>query len=250
MAVKMPDLGKMVGPLPLGAWILVVGGGLGFAYYTTRVSNEPEMVEDVGGVPGVGVGGSGMWTELPVPDSGQDDPEGPEITTNEQWARAVITFLIAQGYDASLADSAVRKYIVAGKLNAQEQALITLGLVRYGPPPIPLPPAENSPPPQNPDGDPETLAVPSGFNLDAKSWNMLLVDWKKVPGAHVYDVRRRGGKDRWGRSAINTITVSSRYRDTNLLKHTRYEYSVRARTITGKTSAWSPWWRTQTDFRG
>jgi hypothetical protein len=33
-----PDLGKMVGPMPLGAWIAVVGGGLGFALYSRSQS--------------------------------------------------------------------------------------------------------------------------------------------------------------------------------------------------------------------
>lgn len=249
MAVKMPDLGKMIGPLPLGAWILVVGGGLGFAYYTTRVgSSEPDIVEDVGGTPGVGEGGSGLWTPV-GPEFEDEDETEVSITTNEEWGTAVIRHLIAMGYDPGLADAAVRKYLTAEKLSPQEQALINLGMIKYGPPPIPLPPAPpttNPPPTNDPDGD---LAVPTGFDLDGKDWNILLIDWRDVPGAVGYEVRRRGGRDRYGRTAINTITIRSQYRDTNLNKHTVYEYSVRARTVT-KVGPWSPWWRTQTAFKG
>lgn len=45
------DLGKMIGPLPLGAWIAAVGGSLGLAVVLNKQGgdDEPATVLDVSG---------------------------------------------------------------------------------------------------------------------------------------------------------------------------------------------------------
>jgi len=131
------DLGKQVGPLPLGAWVAVVGGGLGIAYYTQRTKAPAAVVADTSGVPGVGEGGSGLWTQLTPP--GDSPSSSPVPATNEEWGRSATNYLMAQGYDANVADSAVRKYLGAESLNLQEYALIRFALVKLGAPPVPLP---------------------------------------------------------------------------------------------------------------
>jgi hypothetical protein len=51
------DLSKQVGPLPLGAWLAVVAGGLGIAWYTRRnTTADPAPVVDTSGINGVGDG--------------------------------------------------------------------------------------------------------------------------------------------------------------------------------------------------
>lgn len=147
------DLGKQVGPLPLGAWVAVVGGGLGIAYYTNRSkSGGTTITTDTSGVPGVGEGGSGLWTQLTP--SGDAPNSSPTPATNEEWGRSATNYLMAQGYDANVADSAVRKYLGAEPLTLQEYALIRFALVKLGAPPVPLP----SPPapPQGPVSTPTT----------------------------------------------------------------------------------------------
>jgi hypothetical protein len=171
------DLGKPVGPLPLGAWLAVVAGGLGIAWYTSRTGKQPIEVEDTSGVPGVGVGAPAPWTPITgQPESGQQQPV---ITTNEQWANKAISWLIANGYPPIQSDSAVRKYITGTRMGVQETTLIGIVLVALGPPPQPLPPVENEP---NPDPEPEpepdpqpqpkplppfgyTVSVPIEYNL-------------------------------------------------------------------------------------
>lgn len=151
------DLGKQVGPLPLGAWLAVVAGGLGIAWYTTRTGNRgPELVEDVGGVPGVGVGAPAPWT----PITGTPAPTPEPITTNEQWAVKAITWLLAQGYPPLQSDSAVRKYITGTKLSVQESTLIGVVLVALGPPPQPLPPVEDPEPEPDPGPGPRPRPRP------------------------------------------------------------------------------------------
>lgn len=147
----MDTLSKEVGPLPVGAWIAVVGTGLGIAYYTKK-SKTPtgvvlEQYRDTSPQNGVGVGGS--WLAVTPPTTA---PAGPTIETNEQWANQCITWLIAQGYDANTSDAAMRKYIIAEKPSTREYVLIGLALQHFGPPPFPIPSVPDAPyvPPKDP----------------------------------------------------------------------------------------------------
>lgn len=156
------DLGKQVGPLPLGAWIAVVGGGLALAWYSMQQqdkSTPAPVVEDTSGVPGVGTGPG--WIAVTPPTSAPDTSK-PEPATNEEWGKAAINYLIAQGYDANMADSAIRKYLEASQLNSQEYALVRYALEKLGSPPVPLPTPPPPPvvdPPANDDGG-GTVAPP------------------------------------------------------------------------------------------
>lgn len=161
--MPMPDLGKQIGPLPLGAWIVVVGGGLGIAWYSRQSGGgKTTVVEDTSGDPGVGVG-AGFYNASPVVVD--NTPAGP--VTNEEWARKAIDYLIAQGYDASAADTAVRKYLESSALSLAERALITIALTKLGSPPVPLPippplpevpkPVTQKPPPPKPAPQPAPI---------------------------------------------------------------------------------------------
>lgn len=142
------DLAQPVGPLPLGAWIAVVGGGLGLAYYSRKQSApaSPEIVEDTGGEPGVGTGPG--WLAVSPPTTSA--PGAPAPTTNEEWGRQGVNYLIAQGYDANVADSAMRKYLMSQKLSVQEYALIRLVLNKFGAAPNPLYPVDEGTTPTPP----------------------------------------------------------------------------------------------------
>ena len=142
------DLGKQLGPLPLGAWVAVVGGGLGIAWYTRRnpAAANPVITDDVSGADGVGQGGS--WMAVPPPTGAA--PTAPPPSTNEEWARLAINWLIAQGYDPAMSDSAIRKYLEVQQLSSQEYALLQAELRHRGSPPIrlqPPPPPPVIPPP-------------------------------------------------------------------------------------------------------
>lgn len=156
------DLGKQVGPLPLGAWIVVVAGGLGIALYTSRQKvEEPETVDETGDV---GVGPSGFTQLVPVTQPTENET-GP--TTNEEWARIAIDGMISRGYPAALVNSAITKALMGGtdyegkKMSVQEWSIWQLALTYYGTPPQPVnvpPPVDvpgpvippTNPPPNNP----------------------------------------------------------------------------------------------------
>jgi hypothetical protein len=178
------DLSKQVGPLPLGAWLAVVAGGLGIAWYTTRTGGPPQEARDTSGTPGVGVGAPAPWTPIEGGGGGQQQPPAP--TTNEQWAQKAIGWLIAQGYPPNVSDSAVRKYITAAKLSVQEYTLIGLVLIAIGPPPQTLPPGEDPDPTPTPDPDPDPTPTPTPVNIpyfEAVPHYVNLYDWTRAIGA-------------------------------------------------------------------
>lgn len=161
MAAKL-DLSKQIGPLPLGAWVVVVGTGLGIAYYSRRNSSgEPEIMRDISGDPGVGTGPG--WTAIAPPTDapqGSPDMEDREPQTNEEWARVATNYLIAQGYDPATADAALRKYLVAGKLSIKEHALLSIAMAKYGAPPVTLPPGPDPEQIQKPKPKPAPKPAP------------------------------------------------------------------------------------------
>lgn len=157
------DLGKQIGPLPLGAWIAVVGVGGGIAWYTRRSGGEPTIVEDTSGTPGVGVGGMGPF--IPVtPESNAGGGIAPP-TTNEEWGRRAVEWLTAYGMQAMMAQQAVSKYLSGVKLSAQEFSLIGLALVGVGPLPQALPPVPDET--TEPDTTPTTAPFQGGNHVDA-----------------------------------------------------------------------------------
>jgi hypothetical protein len=157
------DLGKQYGPLPLGAWIVVVGGGLGIAYWQSTKSSgdeEPEIVEDTGSPDGVGEGPGGYEYVPPSDSSGSD----VDYSSNEAWGQAAINWLVANGYDAGISNSAITKALAGGvdvegnKMSVQEWSLWSLALIEFGSPPYPVnvSPPSSTPGPTKPPTDSDT----------------------------------------------------------------------------------------------
>lgn len=128
------DLGKMVGPLPLGAWLAVGGTGLGVALWARGTGSG--MVGDAEPVAGVdewsstGTGVNGQWVDVTPPDT-----SSATVTDNDEWGRRAVTWLIAEGYDAGLSASAIGKALQERRLSVREYALWWLALREFGPPP-------------------------------------------------------------------------------------------------------------------
>lgn len=155
------DLGKQVGPLPVGAWVAVVGGGLLIGYYFSKGSADKANDEAASGPltePGVGQGGGQFIYEPPTSvETPNSDPQ-----TNAEWGRKAINWLIAEGYDAGVSQAAVTKFLTGQNRSLHEQTLINLALIKFGSPPeevplpeggtptIPKPPAPKPPTPKPP----------------------------------------------------------------------------------------------------
>lgn len=130
---------EQVGPLPLGAWVAVVGGGLGIAFWSRR--HPAPKVADTIEVPAsadlgpigirdgalAGVGGDGTGAT----------PTTPPITTNADWLRVAGATLIGHGYDPLLVTRALVKFLGGEQLSAGENAAVQLALRLVGLPPTP-----------------------------------------------------------------------------------------------------------------
>ena len=177
-------LDKKIGPLPIGAWILVVGAGLALGYFMNKRKSS-DLEGGQSGEAGVGEGGSG-WDVVPPPSS----DVVPEELTNMTWALKAQTYLIAQGYPATEAVNAINKYIYSMDLTLEEKALVDLVLKKYGPPPEPLAPitVPKSPPP-TPTGIHAVTKLPSGDGITFA--------WTASAGAKGYRMRSDDASQWW-----------------------------------------------------
>lgn len=131
------NLGKQVGPLPVGAWIGVVGGGLLIGWYFSKSSAKNNASADTPLVPttdpGVGTGGGQFIYDPPtsVDNPGNTD----QILDNATWGRRATNWLIAQGYNPDTSQTAVTKFLSGVARSVIEQSLINLALVKFGTPP-------------------------------------------------------------------------------------------------------------------
>lgn len=152
------DLGKQVGPLPFGGWIVVVAGGLGIGYLINRNMARNTASEEDSSTQltesGVGGGGGPQFVYTP-PSSGTGDTV-PE--TNQSWGVKVKNWLIAQNHDPVVADNAVRKYLAGLALSTPEKGLISLALIQFGAPPDDIP-VVDEPTPETPTGGVQLPAV-------------------------------------------------------------------------------------------
>lgn len=149
--MKAPDLGKMVGPLPLGAWLGVVGGGLGLAYMAKKKAGAappvvPGPASPNGGLPVTGGGVVALPDNAPggAGAGGSLTPLAPAPTTNDEWARYAAIVLIGHGFGAYATQQALAKYLEGQQLTAEESAIVEAAMRYIGPPPYSPPVA---PPP-------------------------------------------------------------------------------------------------------
>lgn len=141
------SLDKKVGPLPVAGWVMVVGAGVAFAMWrkrslatsTNTPSNQSLLTDQT-------VGNLGALTSLMQGlNSGQTGPPMASITDNTTWARQAMSELLGRGFDPTLTDSAIRKYIAGQSLSNAEQAVIAKALEVVGALPSPPPPPPTTP---------------------------------------------------------------------------------------------------------
>lgn len=192
----MGFLTKQAGPLPVGAWIGVVGGGLAIGWYFSKNTAKNNAANPTAQVPltdpGVGSGGGQFVYD---PPTAVDNPNNNAITDNATWARRAINWLIAQGYDPGTAQSAVSKFVNGTNRTLTEQTLINLALIEFGAPPenVPLPETPVTPPPTTTNPPPGTTPnkpyvlykVPAGETIGVVAakfktswWNIFVANDK------------------------------------------------------------------------
>lgn len=174
------DLGKKVGPLPLGGWVLI-GSGVAVGVILLRRKNTdtgPTLEAETG----VGRGGSGFEQVSPGGNNNSNVEQ-----TNEMWGKKAIDWLIAQGHDPSTSDAAIRRYISGQSLNIQERALVNLALVQFGSPPKSI----SGPPTQGP----QPVTGLTAVRTSNPDHNEIQINWIPSAGATSYWVTQDSGGD-------------------------------------------------------
>jgi hypothetical protein len=142
------NLGKQIGPLPAGAWLGVVGGGLAIAYFINKKqaasdssANAPASLVDPDSATGVG-GGQFQYEPIqtvPAPDT-DALPED-----NVGWGNKASNWLVGQGFPAVTAQNAINKYLASMPLSTNERFMVDMAIAHFGVPPEPLSPTDDSP---------------------------------------------------------------------------------------------------------
>lgn len=140
-------LSKQVGPLPMGVWLAIIGGGLVISFYISNKNSkggknaEGTNTSAPSALVYTGVGGNSSDT------TNATAPTTAKFQTNEAWAVAAKNYLISQGIDGKEASDAVDLYINGQALNAKQNAMVSNAIRGVGSPPNSLPPVTGTPTP-------------------------------------------------------------------------------------------------------
>lgn len=206
MAAPDVDLGKKVGPFPLGVWVALVGGGLGLGLYlrnrnkgssSADAGDEdaagPDYTESASGLAGVGLGAA----YVPAAAATNDTNVTPKFQTNEEWAQAALQEGLARGYTATVVNSALQKWLYnSGTLSTQEASLINILVGAIGAPPvtpsttdvtqIPQPGPVTPVTPVNPTKYVRLRLAPTGLFVAQRTKSSIRLRCNKVAGATQY----------------------------------------------------------------
>lgn len=190
--------------MPLGAWMAVVGAGLGIAYYTRggggggdlvgsendALAGDETFVEDISGDPGVGEGGF-VFTPPPVVTGSPNPP-----VDNDEWGQRAIAGLITANYDPGWANAAITAALAGQRMSPREWTIWREALRRYGPPPFPM---EVRPPKHVPSKDDNSHKPPHHSPGDDKKRDRI--------GRPAKTTERKG--DRWFRVRVEPLPGST-----------------------------------------
>lgn len=192
-------LTKQVGPLPVGAWGIVIVGALGMAYMFNKgqAGGSGSEGEVLLAEPGVGTGGGQFVYEEPT----KVTPD-PVEQTNAAWITKAWSYLISKGNNPTVVGTALNKYINGESLTSTEQGLVDLAIAGVGVPPEPFTPYK---PPATPTPTPTAVAISltrqpgSVVKKGAKMYfgGYVTENGKKVANRVVTVEYRNGGTTKW-----------------------------------------------------
>lgn len=131
---------RKIGPLPAGAWIALVGGGLAITYYLNRNRKVPQVSTGTDTATGdtqapLQTTGSGTL----VPANVTVVPNQP--TTNTEWIQAALQAMQQADplLDVAAAEEALKAYVNGQSLSAAQAAYVNLARALIGNPPLSVP---------------------------------------------------------------------------------------------------------------
>lgn len=240
-------LGKKIGPLPLGVWLVIAAGIFYFVYkknnagggsggpQTDPAGNTGTINPQTGYVYGssedqaaLGSGSSSLGGSSDPGSTGGSTVAG-QYADNNAWAVAAINYLVSIGVDAVAANTAVTQFLGSQTLTTNQQAEINLVIQRIGAPPSPPEPGGSPPPVVNPPAT-STYATnpPTGFTTTSVGSTSIGVKWNAATNATSYTVS-------WGTTTAATggkVTTSTTTATvTGLKPNTLYYVHVQASPV-------------------
>jgi hypothetical protein len=192
--MKAPDLRKMVGPLPLGAWVVVVLVGVGLALAARRrqiaEGDTPPVAEPAVVEPGypttTGVGTIPVGGSTPIDSSGRP-------STNAEWVVYATRILVGlnRPQGAFAISQALAKYVSVNtsSITAAERSIIEDALRHAGLPPEGVGPVGvTNPPTAPPPSTPGAYTLQWTVVRPGESANAIVVRLRKA-GRKTYDGR-------------------------------------------------------------
>lgn len=227
------DLGKQVGPLPMGAWVAIVAGGLGLGFFINRNQSKAPATSPVD--QSVGVGGGQVLS-----------PDDPTVATptpvvemdNEAWKRQAVNWLITQGQDPVAAELALRKYLDGQTLSVKERAMVALVLTKFGSQPEPIAPTPDTP---TPVADPTPGITVTKYPTTVKQGRPLIIEGRIMkngkPSAGVVEVELLRDDGVYRRTTADGAGISGKW-NVILVAHPKGTRKYRLRVTFGKRSAY------------
>lgn len=202
---------RKLGPLPVGVWILAIGGGLGLSYFIQRGSGDEDTFESEDNGTDFDQYEGDPYTAYaydpfnPQPFSGavglpdfgtigapiQQPPQ--TIVSNAQWEALGTDYLIGIGSNSLQAKNSLTKYLEGEPLTDAERSLVTLVIRFLGVPP------EGAPTLEDPDTPTPTDPPPTD---EKRAWgaNVPVAVREKFGPGQVFHVLKALGVPRIGKT--------------------------------------------------
>ena len=234
-------LGKKIGPLPLGVWLVIAAGIFWFVLKSNKESDGGQQTDAAGNVgtinpntgyvygspedkAALGASSNSLGTSGETGNGG--GTVGDQYADNNAWAVAAINYLVSIGIDATSANAAITQFLSSQQLTSAQQGMVNLAIQRLKAPPNPPEPGGSPPPVVTPPTS-STFAInpPTGFATSSVNPTAIGVKWNKTTNAVSYTVS-------WGKganAADGTMTVSTPAATvTGLTPNTLYHLRVQA----------------------
>jgi hypothetical protein len=138
-------LKQKIGPLPAGAWLGLVGSAAVVWYWYKNRTASSSSANSAAAQAAADQAAASEDAAGAFYGTGSNTGTGTTTTTttgatyadNFAWQTAAVNFLVAQGYDATLANTAISNWLGSDTLTTQEQALVNLAIAQLGEPPTP-----------------------------------------------------------------------------------------------------------------
>lgn len=216
--MKLPDLGKMVGPLPVGGWVAVVAAGGGIALLGRKATAAKATDTDAAAteVPAAMIYPATPTTSGPtgLSPSAPSLPPQTTITDNGQWVAEAIKALVQQGYAPYTVQQCLQRFL-EGVIQGEPCAgIVNAAILAIGPPPTGAPVNQFPMAPPAPSPRPASQPVPP-VPAAAKPWRKGVRLYYKVPGESKATPAGWAAAKAWGISqGMRNVTVP--YRSTAL----------------------------------